>query len=447
MQITNVSKNEYSEQNVLGGMISYPSFRDYCLSELTVDYFHQQFNRNLFQTIIELTKQGLEVNTTIIYDKFIGISEDEKRKFNLLRTLMTFMECPLEEDLYPFVDSLIHNWSWRQIVSLNNEMEQVCNDKSIETIPEIIDFIEKKLDKIKDRNTQQSYEHIAENEDDFDEILLARENHKQNIPVEFPGIIYTGITEVDEALNPGLNPSELVIIGGRPGMGKTTYALNIALNVGIQQDLPVLLFTPEMPKKSIKLKLLSCLSGVNHNFIKTGVYSDEDEVKVLNAMAVLRKSKIYIDDTTKITPEQVRTKVRMCINEHNGVKPLVVFDYLQLATLLKESINRANDVSKISREFKAIAKDFNLVFIAMAQLSRNLESRQDKSPLLSDLKESGGLEQDADLVLFPYRESYYDTVQTKTAQLIIAKSRMGFCAKIDLYCDLAINRFSGLEKY
>jgi len=235
----------------------------------------------------------------------------------------------------------------------------------------------------------------------------------------------TGFTDFDN-LTSGLQPGDLIILAGRPSMGKTMLGVNIAEHAAIKGDKPVLIFSLEMPAEAIALRMMSSLGRIDQHRIRTGRLTDDDWPRVTSAVSMLSEANLFIDDTAILTPNDVRSRARRLAREQGGLG-LIVVDYLQLMQVPGSRESRAVEVSEISRSLKAVAKELNVPLVALSQLNRSLESRTDRRPVMSDLRESGSLEQDADLIVFIYRDEVYheDSPDKGIAEIIIRKHRNG----------------------
>ncbi|MDR2524249.1 MAG: replicative DNA helicase [Candidatus Nomurabacteria bacterium] len=256
----------------------------------------------------------------------------------------------------------------------------------------------------------------------------------------------TGFNDLDN-MTAGFQKSDLIVLAARPSMGKTALALNLALNITSINDVSVAIFSHEMSKEQLVNRLLTDASGVDSWNIQTGNLRDDDFTKISEAMGELAESPIYIDDTPNMTILEMRTKARRAAHEHN--LGLIIIDYLQLMQGSgRDHGNRVQEVSEISRGLKLIARELNVPVIALSQLSRAVESRTPPIPMLSDLRESGSIEQDADVVMFMYREDYYDpeTERQHITDLILAKHRNGPTGKIELYFHPERLKFTSLSK-
>ena len=236
--------------------------------------------------------------------------------------------------------------------------------------------------------------------------------------------VATGFYELDN-MTSGLQKSDLVIIAGRPSMGKTAFAINIAQHAAIKEELPVAVFSMEMPSEQLAMRMMSSLGRIDQHKVRTGRLSDDDWPRLTHSVGILSEAKMFIDDTPALTPGDLRARCRRLAREH-GIG-LVVIDYLQLMQVPGTKENRATEISEISRSLKALAKELSCPVIALSQLNRSLEGRQDKRPMMSDLRESGAIEQDADLIMFIYRDEVYneDSADKGIAEIIIGKQRNG----------------------
>ena len=257
-----------------------------------------------------------------------------------------------------------------------------------------------------------------------------------------PGLT-SGFYNLD-LITQGFQKSDLIIVAGRPAMGKTAFCLNVALSVVKSSKLPILFFSLEMSKEQLMYRLLSNETQINNTILRTGNINKQDWLKLSQTIKTLSRLPIFIDDTPDLSIQDIRLKIKKIIFEQTKIG-LVVIDYLQLMQSSKIKMdNRVQELSQITRTLKAVAREFNIPIIALSQLSRNVENRVNKRPILSDLRESGSIEQDADLVLMLYRDNYYNsnTVKDDIAELIIAKHRNGPIGIVNLKFDAKYTKFS-----
>jgi replicative DNA helicase len=244
----------------------------------------------------------------------------------------------------------------------------------------------------------------------------------------------------------GLQPSDLIIVAGRPSMGKTTLAVNFAENAAIKHQVPVAIFSMEMPGEHLALRMMSSLGHIDQHKIRTGKLEDDDWPRLTSAVSLLDSAPIFIDDTPSLTPIELRARARRLKREHN--LGLIVIDYLQLMQVSNTKENRATEISEISRNLKALAKELEVPVIALSQLNRSLEQRADRRPVMSDLRESGAIEQDADVIMFIYRDEVYheDSPQKGLAEIIIGKQRNGPIGKVMLTFRGQFTRFENCAR-
>ena len=256
--------------------------------------------------------------------------------------------------------------------------------------------------------------------------------------------VSTGFKDLDN-LTSGLQESDLVVIAGRPSMGKTSLAMNLAENAAVGSKLPVAVFSMEMPGQQLAMRMLSSLGRINAHRVRTGQLHQEDWPRLTSAMGLLDQAPIFVDDSAALTPSELRSRVRRLTREH-GKLGLVIVDYLQLMQTGESAENRTVEVSNITRALKIIAKEARVPVAVLSQLNRGLEQRPNKRPIMSDLRESGAIEQDADLILFIYRDEVYneDSPEKVTAELIVAKQRNGPTGTVRL---TFLGEFTRFENY
>ena len=238
--------------------------------------------------------------------------------------------------------------------------------------------------------------------------------------------ISTGFVDLNKK-TAGLQRSDLIIVAARPSMGKTTFAMNLCETAAMESDKPVLIFSLEMPSEQIMMRMLASLARVDQTKIRTGQLDDDDWARISSTMGLMMEKKnMFIDDSSALTPTELRSRARRVARENNGLS-LIMVDYLQLMRVPGMTENRTQEIAEISRSLKALAKELNVPVVALSQLNRSLEQRADKRPVNSDLRESGAIEQDADLIMFIYRDEVYneETTQKGIAEIIIGKQRNG----------------------
>ncbi len=355
-------------------------------------------------------------------------------------------------ELTNFVPTAAHAEQYADIVgqkALRRRMMAAAQDiaatsgNEAKSIKEVIEEAETRLFEV-------SQQHVKQNVVSLEAILAESFERLDDLHKDKKKIrgIPTGFRDMDNLLA-GLQRSDLFVLAARPSMGKTAFALNLAHNVAVQSKEPVLLFSLEMSKEQLVDRLLAMESGVDAWALRTGNLTDSDFEKIGQAMGTLSEAPIFIDDTPGITVSDMRTKARR--EAHQRPLGLVIVDYLQLmsgGSRYSDQGNRVQEISEISRGLKGVARELNVPLIALSQLSRSVESRSPQIPQLADLRESGSIEQDADVVAFIYREEYYnpDTDRKKLTDILVKKHRNGPTGGVELYFDNEKQRFRSVDK-
>ncbi|MDE5583788.1 MAG: replicative DNA helicase [Ruminococcus sp.] len=422
-----------AEQSVIGAMIADPSVLSEVIELIKPEYFYSEQHRAIYSVILRMFTSNIPVDIVTVLNETqrLGIFEnmDEGRQYLagiaeiLPSTANVKSYCKIVADRY-------------LIRSLNQVAKNIIETiQSGENNPQLLlDSAEQQIYDIRQgRNTQglvpiseavlEAYDRLGKiSGPDKEKYIGAR----------------TGFSFLDTIIS-GLNKSDLVIIAARPAMGKTAFAMNIAVNVAKRTSKDVVTFNLEMSKEQLATRILSTESLVDSNSLRNGRISGEEWVKLATGAGYLSGLPLYIDDTAGMTVQQMKAKLRRVKN-----LGLVIIDYLQLIESTSRSDNRAVVVSEITRQLKIMAKELNVPVILLSQLSRAVESRTDKRPMLSDLRESGSIEQDADIVLFLYRDAYYnkESTQQNIAECIVSKNRHGETGTVQLIWDGSHTRFS-----
>ncbi len=327
----------------------------------------------------------------------------------------------------------------RQLISTCNGVADLAYRPEGRPVAEILDMAESRMFAIADQTSRSvtGLTRVADIMQETKEKLEILGQNKSSITG-----ISTGYKGLDK-ITSGLQRSDLIILAGRPSMGKTSFAMNLVENVALTQELPVAMFSMEMPGEQLCMRMIASLSKIELNRVRNGNLNDADWARITSATNLLHQhSRIYIDETPAMTPTEVRARCRRLAREQKGLG-LVVIDYLQLMQTSDRSENRATEISEISRSLKALAKELSVPVIALSQLNRSLEQRPDKRPIMSDLRESGAIEQDADVIAFVYRDEVYnpDTPDKGMAEILIRKQRNGPTGKVDMVFNGPFVRF------
>ena len=407
---------------------------------ITAEDFYREEHRIIFRTLLNIYNSGTPPDILLVEDELNRTNEIERVNRRYLFSLVDLEFSTARATAY--ADAIKTKSILRRLINAGLEIADEAGDESND-VEDVLESAEKKILSVTNTGNQTGFDRLS--------IVLQssfeRIQRMHNNPDEMAGVT-TGLIDLNKVTN-GLQKSDLILLAARPSMGKTALALNIAVNAAMKRKV-VALFSLEMSKPQLGNRLLSTASGVNSQYLNTGNFDDKLMQDLLHALDMLSPLKLFIDDTAGITLLELRSKVRRL--KHEQGLDLIVIDYLQLMqggrSRLTEQ-NRQQEISEISRSLKALARELDVPILALSQLSRNVEMRADKKPQLSDLRESGSLEQDADIVMFLYRDEYYnrdDTDNQNIAELIIAKNRNGPTTSIRLHFNKEIMRFGDLTR-
>ncbi len=412
-----------AEQAVLGGLMLENGTWDQVADTLNENDFHLFDHRIIFRAIADLAYQNQPFDVVTLADK-IKHSEDASgiNSQNITAYMATLAkETPTAANISAYASIVREKSILRQLATTGTDIAGTAYQPQGMNSRELLDIAEKKIFEIGDHGSKGigGFKGMKE--------LLKTTVERIDELFERGDAITgtaTGFDQFDENTS-GLQKGDLIIVAGRPSMGKTSLAMNMAEYAVIQKQETVAIFSMEMPSHQLTMRMLSSIGRINQQNIRTGKLSDEDWPRLTSAVSMLSESKLFIDDSAALSPTEIRARARRLKREH-GLS-LIVIDYLQLMQVTGSNENRTNDVSEISRSLKALAKELEVPVIALSQLNRSLEQRTDKRPVMSDLRESGAIEQDADLIVFIYRDEVYneETPDKGTAEIIVAKQRNG----------------------
>ncbi|MGR8980903.1 MAG: replicative DNA helicase [Gammaproteobacteria bacterium] len=410
-----------AEQSVLGGLLLDNQTWDSVADKVTESDFYRKDHRLIFRTITQLADKQIPFDIITLSEALEAVGELENVG-GLAYLGMLAKDTPSAANIVSYANIVRDRSVLRQLIHIGTEISNSAFNPDGRDTSELLEQAEREVFKIAEQRQRGQSGFLAIKS------LLARAVDKIEVMFAQEGSITgvsTGFTELDR-LTSGLQPSDLIIVAGRPSMGKTTIAMNMAENVAIKSGAPVAVFSMEMPGDALAMRMMSSLGRIDQHRVRTGKLEDDDWPRLTSAMSLLAETKLFIDDTPALTTTEVRSRARRLMREH-GQLGLVVLDYLQLMQSPSSGDNRVQQISDISRGLKALAKELNVPVIALSQLNRNLEQRPNKRPLMSDLRESGAIEQDADLILFVYRDEVYneDSPDKGIAEIIIGKQRNG----------------------
>ena len=412
-----------AEQSVLGGLMLDNERWDDVAERVVADDFYTRPHRHIFTEMARLQESGSPIDLITLAESLERQGQlDSVGGFAYLAELSK--NTPSAANISAYADIVRERAVVREMISVANEIAEAGFDPQGRTSEDLLDLAESRVFKIAESraNKDEGPKNIA----DVLDATVARIAQLFQQPHDGVTGVNTGYDDLNKK-TAGLQPSDLIIVAARPSMGKTTFAMNLVENAAMLQDKPVLIFSLEMPSEQIMMRTLASLSRVDQTKIRTGQLDDEDWARISGTMGILlEKRNIYIDDSSGLTPTEVRSRARRIAREHGGIG-LIMIDYLQLMRVPALSDNRTLEIAEISRSLKALAKELNVPVVALSQLNRSLEQRADKRPVNSDLRESGSIEQDADLIMFIYRdEVYHENSDLKgIAEIIIGKQRNG----------------------
>ena len=427
-----------AEQAVLGSMLTDKEAVNAAIESLKEDAFYRDDNRIIFQAIVNLYSKSEPIDIITLKDELESMDKFEQvGGYEYLASLPD--KVPTTANVQKYIKIVEEKSILRNLIKTANEIIELGYDPT-EDVENIMDGAEKKIFDIMQSKNQKGYTPIkdvlVESFTKLEE-LYNRKQHITGVP--------TGFAELDYK-TAGLHGSELILVAARPAMGKTAFALNLATNAALRGNAPVAIFSLEMSKDQLVNRILCSEAMVDSNKVRTGKLDEDDWVKLAGAIGPLSEAEMYIDGTPGISVMEIRTKCRKLKMEKNI--GLVVIDYLQLVQGNKRTASREQEISEISRSLKILAKEINVPVIALSQLSRAVEQRPDHRPMLSDLRESGAIEQDADIVMFLYRDDYYNKESEKKdiAEVIIAKQRGGQTGTVELLWMGNYTKFVNLER-
>lgn len=409
-----------AEQSVLGGLLLDNEAWDKIADVVNENDFYRHDHALIFQAIYDLTEHGQPYDAITVSDWLT--SRNELENVGGLAFIYTLAnDTPTAVNIKAYADIVREYSIMRSLAQIGNEISNSAYNSEGRSSRELLDEAERKVFQIAEQG--------AGNKEGFQSIntLLTKAVDKVQELFESEEAltgISSGFTEFDKKTS-GLQNSDLIIIAGRPSMGKTTFAMNLAENAAVGTEKSVAVFSMEMPGEQLAMRMMSSLGRIDQHLLRTGQLEEHDWPRLTSSVGMLNNSKLFIDDSPALSPTEIRARTRRLKREHG--LDLIIIDYLQLMQIQGGSENRATEISEISRSLKALAKELNVPVIALSQLNRSVEQRPDKRPVMSDLRESGGIEQDADVILFIYRDEVYnpESPDAGSAEILIRKQRNG----------------------
>jgi replicative DNA helicase len=428
-----------AEEAVLGGAFLDKEAWDKVVERVREEDFYRKDHRIIFHAINELSEEGQPYDIVTVAEWLENHQQlDEAGGMRKLAGLAE--NTPSASNISSYADIVRKRSILRQLISATTEINDTVFNPQGRSSEQILEHAEQTVFEIAERENQGRKSYLGIKDYLKDALERIDELFHKDSPITG---IATGYDDLDMK-TAGFQRSDLIIVAGRPSMGKTAFAINIAEHAAIKGEHSVAIFSMEMPGEQLAMRMMSSLGRIDQNKIRTGKLADEDWPRLTSAVNILQGSKMFIDDTPALTPSELRARCRRISREHG--LDLVVVDYLQLMQVAGTSENRATEISEISRSLKAMAKELSVPVIALSQLNRSLESRTDRRPVMSDLRESGAIEQDADVILFIYRDEVYneESPDKGVAEIIIGKQRNGPIGKVKLSFRGQYTRFENL---
>jgi replicative DNA helicase len=428
-----------AEQSLLGGLMLDNAAWDQVADLIVAADFYRPDHRLIFAAITELAEHGSPCDVVTI-SEFLENRNELEAGGGLAYLATLANETPGAANVKAYAKILREHSMLRSLITAGNEISGSAYTTEGRTASDLVDQAERLVFDIAEKGARgkvgfRSLKQILPDVVDRIDTLHQSGGDITGIP--------SGFNDLDK-LTAGLQPGDLIIVAGRPSMGKSTFAVNIAENAAIGAKIPTAIFSLEMPAQQLLNRLISSLGRVNQEHLRTGKFPDEDWSRINTAVQLMSDAPIFIDDSSSLSPTEIRARARRLKRESN--LGLIVVDYLQLMQVQGSTENRATEISEISRSLKALARELEVPVIALSQLNRSVELRTDKRPVMSDLRESGAIEQDADLIIFIYREEVYkpDTPKKGLANISIAKQRNGPIGEFPL---TFVGRFTRFENF
>lgn len=427
-----------SEQSILGSILLDKDAIITVAETITPTDFYKDAHRIIYESMMALNNKNEPIDMVTLTDELRKRGYlDDIGGVTYLTSLSTIV--PTTSNVKYYADIVKEKSVLRQLIKASNDIINLGYGSG-ESAENVLDFAEKKIFDISQERTNDDFKPINQVLMDTYDMIESIYSNKSDVTG-----VTTGFKDLNKKIN-GLQRTDLILVAARPAMGKTAFALNLVQNAAIKGNASVAVFSLEMSKEQLAQRMIAAQSNVELKKMKTGTLNDADWPRIISAMAVMSDAKIFIDDTPGIKINELRSKCRK-LKMEQGLD-LVMIDYLQLMESDSKNESRQQEISKISRSLKILAKELDCPVVALSQLSRAPEQRADHRPVLSDLRESGAIEQDADIVMFLYRDEYYhsDSKKKDLAEIIIAKNRHGETGSVELVWMGSIQRFGDKVK-
>jgi replicative DNA helicase len=416
-----------AEQSVLGGLMLENASWDWVADKIREDDFYRRDHRLIFRAISVLAEKSNPFDVVTV-SEWLANNNELENSGDLAYLGELARNTPSAANITAYADIVRERAVRRHLIEAGTDIASSAYNTEGRESPELLDHAERLVFEIADRGDRNrggfaAMKDILVDVVDRIDTLFHRDNPITGVA--------TGFSDLDSQMS-GLQNSDLIIVAGRPSMGKTALAMNVVTHAAISEKLSVAVFSMEMPAEQLAMRMMSSLARIDQSKVRTGKLDDDDWPRLTSAVSMLNEATIFVDDSPALTPTELRARCRRLKREHG--LGLVVVDYLQLMQVPGSKENRATEISEISRGLKALAKELKVPLVAISQLNRSLEQRPNKRPIMSDLRESGAIEQDADVILFIYRDEVYneDSADKGVAEIIIGKQRNGPIGKVNL---------------
>lgn len=429
-----------AEQAVLGGLMLDNHAWDHVADRISEIDFYRPDHRAIYRVMADLVLQSKPLD-------IITVSESLERAKDLDRVGgLSYLgglakNTPTAANISAYADIVRERSILRRLAEVGGEIAESAFQPGGRLANDLLDEAERKVFSI-----AESGNHSSAGPQPIAEVLARTVDRIDTLFHSHTPItgISSGFVDFDK-MTSGMQASDLIIVAGRPSMGKTTFAMNMAEHAVMENDLPVLIFSMEMPAESLAMRMLASMGRIEQQRIRTGQLEDDDWPRLTSAISMMSSKKLLIDDSGALSPFEVRARARRVARAYGGLG-MIVIDYLQLMRVPGNNEHRASEISEISRSLKSLARELNVPVVVLSQLNRGLEQRPEKRPVMSDLRESGAIEQDADLIVFIYRDEVYhkDSNDKGTAEIIIAKQRNGPIGTVRL---TFLGHYSRFENY
>ncbi|MDE1949756.1 MAG: replicative DNA helicase [Burkholderiales bacterium] len=432
-----------AEQSVLGGLLLDNLAWDRCVDLLTDSDFYRHEHRLIFSAVGALVNASKPADVITVFEQLqsVGRAEDGG---GLAYLNALAQSVPSAANIRRYAEIVRERAILRKLIAASDEIATNAFNPQGRAVTQILDEAEGKIFKIGEEGSRQrqGFQGI----DKLVVALLDRVNELHDNGAEEVTGVRSGFYDLDR-MTAGMQKGDLIVLAARPSMGKTAFALNIAEHVTVSEGLPVLVFSMEMGASQLALRLVGSIGRIDQQRLRTGALKNDEWERLAEAVDKLKPSNLYIDETPALTSSELRARARRMARQFGGTLGLIVIDYLQLMSGSGSGDeNRATEIGEISRGLKALAKELQCPVIALSQLNRSVESRNDKRPMMSDLRESGAIEQDADVIMFIYRDEYYnkDSKEPGVAEIVIAKQRNGPVGTVKLTFLKPLTKFDNL---